>query len=88
MNPLSRVLLFLAIYLVACDQIVPPPTPYGPVPSERQLKWHELEIIGMVNFLLLLTMAKSGDMEMKIRLSSILLNSMPYRLSEPPGQVA
>jgi alpha-L-fucosidase len=27
-----------------------PPKPYGPVPAERQLKWHELEVIGMVNF--------------------------------------
>ena len=29
---------------------IPAPTPYGAVPSERQLKWHELEVYGMVNF--------------------------------------
>jgi alpha-L-fucosidase len=50
MNIKSLILLFLACYLVDCNKIVPPPQPYGPVPSERQLKWHELEIIGMVNF--------------------------------------
>ena len=27
-----------------------PPQPFGPTPSARQLKWHELEVIGMVNF--------------------------------------
>src|SRR5262249_17794544 len=26
------------------------PAPYGPVPSERQLKWHELEFYGFVHF--------------------------------------
>jgi alpha-L-fucosidase len=27
-----------------------PPTPYGPVPTKRQLKWHEMEIYGFVHF--------------------------------------
>ncbi len=27
-----------------------PPEPYGPVPSERQLLWHELEFYGFVHF--------------------------------------
>jgi len=27
-----------------------PPVPFGPVPSARQMRWHELEVYGMVNF--------------------------------------
>ncbi|MBI1177193.1 alpha-L-fucosidase [bacterium] len=27
-----------------------PPTPYGPVPTERQLRWHEMEFYGFVHF--------------------------------------
>src|SRR5512136_2033929 len=27
-----------------------PPTPYGPVPSARQLRWHELELYGFLHF--------------------------------------
>jgi alpha-L-fucosidase len=34
---------------VGCAAVAPP-TPYGPTPSARQLKWHELEVYGMVNF--------------------------------------
>jgi len=29
---------------------VSPPAPYGPVPSERQLRWHDLEYYGFVHF--------------------------------------
>jgi alpha-L-fucosidase len=28
----------------------PSPAPYGPVPSERQLRWHELEFYGFLHF--------------------------------------
>src|SRR4051794_17112012 len=27
-----------------------PPAPYGPVPCERQLRWHELEVYGFLHF--------------------------------------
>lgn len=43
-------LLVMTLCFVACNNPVPPPEPYGAVPGERQLKWHELEIFGMVNF--------------------------------------
>jgi alpha-L-fucosidase len=29
---------------------VVPPAPYGPVPSERQLRWHEMEFYGFLHF--------------------------------------
>ena len=37
-------ILMAAVILIpsGCGQITPP-EPYGPVPSERQLAWHELE---------------------------------------------
>ena len=27
-----------------------PPQPYGPVPTERQLRWHEMEFYGFLHF--------------------------------------
>jgi alpha-L-fucosidase len=29
---------------------VPPPRPYGPVPTERQLRWHAMEFYGFLHF--------------------------------------
>lgn len=29
---------------------VPPPTPFGPVPGARQLRWHEMEFYGFLHF--------------------------------------
>ncbi len=34
----------------AAAQPAPGPKPYGPVPTERQLKWHEMEFYGFVHF--------------------------------------
>ncbi len=43
-------LLFLALgLLVSCDQ-TPPPSAVGPLPAERQLKWHQLEFYAFVHF--------------------------------------
>jgi alpha-L-fucosidase len=28
----------------------PPPAPFGPLPSERQLRWHDLEVYGFLHF--------------------------------------
>jgi alpha-L-fucosidase len=50
MNLKSLIILTLTFCLAGCSKTVPPPEPYGAVPSERQLKWHEMEITGMVNF--------------------------------------
>jgi alpha-L-fucosidase len=30
--------------------VIKPATPYGPVPTERQLKWYEMELYGFIHF--------------------------------------
>ncbi|MFZ0280838.1 MAG: alpha-L-fucosidase [Bacteroidales bacterium] len=44
---LFSALLFITI--TSCSQ-VKPPEPYGPIPSERQLAWHEMEYYMFVHF--------------------------------------
>src|SRR6266478_10237578 len=34
----------------ASGEKVTPPQPYGPVPTARQLRWHEMEFYGFVHF--------------------------------------
>ncbi|MEK7780773.1 MAG: alpha-L-fucosidase [Verrucomicrobiota bacterium] len=46
----SRLTTFLIAVLGCAAPAVEPPTPSGPVPSERQLAWHELEFYGFVHF--------------------------------------
>lgn len=41
--------LIIYLLLVSCSE-VKPPEPYGPVPTERQLAWHELEYYMFVHF--------------------------------------
>ena len=41
--------IFLALMLGACSS-VPEPQPFGPLPSEAQVKWQELETYGFVHF--------------------------------------
>jgi alpha-L-fucosidase len=43
------ILLLSVISLAACSQ-VKPPGPFGPVPSDRQLAWHEMEYYMFVHF--------------------------------------
>jgi alpha-L-fucosidase len=45
-------LIFLSIYflLTACQKVVSPPEPILPVPTERQLAWHEMEQYAFVHF--------------------------------------
>jgi alpha-L-fucosidase len=35
---------------VAGSDTVPPPQPFGPVPTDRQLRWHEMEFYGFLHF--------------------------------------
>jgi len=41
--------IFLIISLASCSRIKPP-APFGPLPSERQLAWHEMEYYMFVHF--------------------------------------
>ena len=43
-------ILSLLCFFVASYAKVGPPKPYGPVPSPRQLRWHELEFYGFLHF--------------------------------------
>ena len=38
-----------AVVFISCQQ-TPPPDPVGPLPSARQLKWHEMEFYAFVHF--------------------------------------
>jgi alpha-L-fucosidase len=48
---MKRILIFLVLFisLTSCSQVTPP-EPFGPVPSERQLAWHEMEYYMFVHF--------------------------------------
>ena len=48
MKKMSHLLISIVIF-AACSQ-VKPPEPFGPVPSERQLAWHEMEYYMFVHF--------------------------------------
>ncbi|MEZ5043787.1 MAG: alpha-L-fucosidase [Saprospiraceae bacterium] len=44
-------LLILCLFVSACqEKEVPPPTPFGPLPAEKQLAWHELEYYAFAHF--------------------------------------
>ena len=42
-------LLFFVLTLAACKKVLPP-EPFGPIPSERQLAWHDMEYYMFVHF--------------------------------------
>ncbi len=46
---ISSILFFVLISIYSCSQVAPP-KPFGPVPSERQLAWHEMEYYMFVHF--------------------------------------
>ena len=50
MNRLNFLPLIAFVILSACAQDVPPPEPYGAIPSERQLAWHEMETYAFLHF--------------------------------------
>lgn len=49
-KPMIVTLMTAALALASASKAVAPPAPYGPVPTPRQLKWHEMEMYGFVHF--------------------------------------
>jgi alpha-L-fucosidase len=52
-NCLIACALLLLVWIglgLTAQQAVQPPQPYGPVPSARQMQWHEMEFYGFVHF--------------------------------------
>ena len=47
---LPLILSSLILSLPAAAATTPPPQPFGPVPTERQLRWHEMEFYGFLHF--------------------------------------
>lgn len=43
------ILLISVLFIFSCDS-TPPPEAVGPIPSERQLAWHEMEFYAFVHF--------------------------------------
>ena len=42
--------LICSVAVVSCGRAAGPPAPYGAVPTERQLRWHEMEYYGFIHF--------------------------------------
>ena len=40
----------VALLAASAPAAVPPPAPYGPLPSDRQLAWHAMEFYGFLHF--------------------------------------
>lgn len=56
---MNRYLIFFFIIFSCQNKDIPPPAPILPIPSERQIAWHELEYYGFVHF----NMNTFSDME-------------------------
>lgn len=46
----SLILLSILFFITACQKAVSPPTPVLPIPTDRQLVWHEMEQYAFVHF--------------------------------------
>ena len=47
---MKKLLLAFSLFSFLFSFAQSPPKPYGKLPSERQLKWHELEMYGLIHF--------------------------------------
>ena len=46
----SCIACFVGFWAPASTNHIQPPKPYGTVPSDRQLRWHDLKCYGMIHF--------------------------------------
>ena len=50
MNRVARLTSFMFLAASTAVSAAEPPAPYGPLPSQRQLRWHEMEYYGFIHF--------------------------------------
>ena len=43
-------LIGLLVLFISCEEAPPPPVAYGPVPTERQMNWQEMEYYAFIHF--------------------------------------
>ena len=49
--PVQKMIIVMVLCLVPfASGAVNPPAPYGPVPSARQIQWHQMEFYGFLHF--------------------------------------
>src|SRR5438552_1681150 len=46
----GALILLLSVVYASAAHAVAPPKPFGPVPTRRQLRWHEMEFYGFLHF--------------------------------------
>jgi alpha-L-fucosidase len=46
----NHAIIFISFLIIVGCKVVAPPAPYGPIPSERQLAWHQMEYYMFVHF--------------------------------------
>jgi alpha-L-fucosidase len=49
-TPFAAVIFFVPVILVHAGNVATIPEAYGAIPSQRQLRWHEMEFYGMIHF--------------------------------------
>ena len=50
MKKIACLVVLCAISISAAVQAAEPPAPFGPLPTERHLRWHEMEYYGFIHF--------------------------------------
>mgnify|MGYP001359456697 CR=1 FL=1 len=64
---LSFTLLCIAMLASCISTKMDPPQPYGALPTDRQLAWHEMEMYNMIEFIRTMHLIFIGDGVMSLR---------------------